>query len=143
MDDAKPDNARISDILPLITDSFISEIICFEASFLSVVAPTPTGSNITGIPTSLAFFPALSIASTDSACKVPMFISSADENETTSSTSRLSSAIIGDAPEARIIFAQSLIVTVFVKHSINGFLALVLFIASITSLYIFSLFNFI
>ena len=51
----------ISDIFPVIKDKSISFIIFLVASVLSLDAPAPTGSKITGIFNSFAFLPALSI----------------------------------------------------------------------------------
>ena len=78
------------------------------------MAPAPTGSKTIGIPILFASFPAISIDSTVLAFKVPMFRTSAFARFTISFTSFSSSAITGDAPIARVILAQSFIVTLFV-----------------------------
>jgi len=104
-------NALISDILPLTTANFTSFNNLFAVSVLSLDAPTPTGSSITGIFCSFAFFPALIIDSMVLEFNVPIFITNELLMDTISSTSSISSAIIGEPPQANNIFAQSFTVT--------------------------------
>lgn len=79
--------------------------------FLKGVAPTPTGSKTTGIPSAFALRPATIIASTFVTFSVPIFSTSDCAMETIDSASSTASAMTGDAPIARQAFAQSLTVT--------------------------------
>ena len=74
-------------------------------------APAPTGSRTTGCPSSFALLPAMSIDSTVRLLSVPMFIFRPPHIDVISAASSLSSAIIGDAPQAMTMFAQSFTVT--------------------------------
>ena len=88
----------------------ISSISLHAVSVRSLDAPAPTGSSTTGRPSAFAFFPARNMPST-MAFSVPMLIFKALLIAVISSTSDASSAIVGDAPQASRIFAQSLAVT--------------------------------
>ena len=74
-------------------------------SVRSLVAPDPTGSRTIGIFSSLAFFPAISMESTQGMVRVPMFSTKAPANDTISSTSSGAWAITGEAPQAKRAFA--------------------------------------
>ena len=76
-----------------------------------VVAPAPTGSSTTGMPSAFAARPAASIASTQCGESVPMFSTSAPARATISSTSSRACAITGSAPSASVAFAVSFITT--------------------------------
>ena len=109
--DSNPAINFISDIFPRKTLIFISSRILLVVSFLNDDAPAPTGSSTTGIFNSLAFFPDAIIDSIVLSFKVPIFITSAEAIDVISADSFKSSAIIGDAPIARSILAQSFTVT--------------------------------
>ncbi len=84
------------------------------------VAPAPTGSRMTGMPRTFARRPAMSIASTCPCESVPMLRTRAPAAETISATSSGASAITGAAPAEIVMFAQSLIVTLFVIWCTRG-----------------------
>ena len=101
----------ISEIFPRITENWISSKSFRAVCVLSVEAPTPTGSKTTGWWSSLAFFPAISMDSIVRELSVPILILRPVQMEVISATSSWSSAIIGEAPQARTTLAQSLTVT--------------------------------
>ena len=101
----------ISEIFPRTTANFTSLKSVFAVSVLSVEAPTPTGSSTVGWPSSFARFPAIFMDSIVRLFKVPILILRPAQIVWISATSSASSAMIGDAPQARTIFAQSLTVT--------------------------------
>ena len=108
---SSPARYDISERFPLSMLIFTFSSIRFAVSFLKFDAPAPTGSKTTGTPSSLAFFPAATIDSTVLALRVPMFITRAFEIEVISAASAISSAMIGEAPMARMQFATSFTVT--------------------------------
>ena len=101
----------ISDILPRITENCTSSISLNVVSVRSAEAPAPTGSSITGCPSRAASFPASIMDAIVLSLRVPMLIARALQIAVISFTSRMSSAIIGAAPAASKMFAQSLTVT--------------------------------
>ena len=74
-------------------------------------APAPTGSSTTGRPSRWAVWPARSMEGMVRLFRVPMFRFSPAHREVMSSTSAASSAMMGDAPQASTMLAQSLTVT--------------------------------
>ena len=107
-------NVLISEMLPRITEKCMLSRSLNAVSVLKCDAPTPTGSKTTGWQSSLAFLPAASIEEIVRELSVPMFMQSPSHADVISAASLSSSAIIGDAPHAKSIFAQSLTVTKFV-----------------------------
>ena len=101
----------ISEILPLMTSKRTSRSNIAAVSLRKREAPTPTGSNTTGRPSLLASFPAASMDCTVRSLSVPMFSTSAEQCPTICSTSRKSSAMMGEPPKASVMLAQSLTVT--------------------------------
>jgi len=65
------------------------------------VAPEPTGSRMMGILRAEAIFPALTMESTHSSVRVPIFNTRAPARQTISSTSFGAWAITGEAPIAK------------------------------------------
>jgi len=84
---SKPPKNCISDMLPLITSNLTSLSNLLVNSLLALVANTPTGSSITGLLYLLAVFPAKTNKSKIWLFIVPIFITTALETFTISSTS--------------------------------------------------------
>ena len=101
----------ISEIFPRMTANLTSFKSFKAVSVLSFEAPAPTGSRTTGSPSPLAFFPAASIDGMVRLLSVPMLILRPLHKAVISSTSAISSDIIGEPPQASRIFAQSFTVT--------------------------------
>ena len=110
----KPPKNWISDIFPLTTSNLTSFNNLFVISVLAFVANTPTGSNITGLLYLFAALPAKTYKSSNSLFIVPILITTEFEILTISSTSSYEKLIKGLAPMASVVFAQSVIVTLFV-----------------------------
>ena len=68
-----PDSDRISEALPRTTETPVWARMALAAPVLSFVAPEPTGSRTMGLPSCVAFFPAVSMAATQESVRVPMF----------------------------------------------------------------------
>ena len=113
-----PASARISEALPRMAVKRTSSSSLADNSRRSAVPPAATGSRTTGIRNSLARFPAKIMESTKSIA--PRLQTSPSAPATASSTSRISCAMVGEAPAASRIFAQSLTVTKLVMHCIRG-----------------------
>ena len=111
-------SARTSDALPRMTETRFSLKRREHISRRSVLAPAATGSSTTGRPLRFAILAARSMASC--ARTAPMLITSACACEVISSTSRSSCAIMAVPPAARMIFAQSLMVTLLVMECTIG-----------------------
>ena len=101
----------ISDKLPRMTAKRTFSTSSRVVSFRRADAPAPTGSSTTGIPFSLAVWPALTIDATVRAFSVPMFSTSALLMEVMSATSPMSSAMMGEPPQASSALATSFTVT--------------------------------
>ena len=84
---------------------------CRAAPARKAEAPAPTGSNTTGTPIALACRPAASMAGTRPACRVPRLRVSPRLREVISAASSGASAMMGEAPAASRMLAQSLAVT--------------------------------
>ena len=101
----------ISEIFPRITVNFTVFKSSLAVDVRSIDAPTPTGSSTAGCPSSLARAPAIFMDSMVRLFSVPILILRPAQIVWISATSSLSSAMIGEAPQARTMFAQSLTVT--------------------------------
>ena len=101
----------ISEMFPRMTENFTSRTRPSAVSVRRLDAPAPTGSRTTGCPSSFALLPAMCIDSIVRLFSVPILILRPEHTLVISATSALSSAMIGDAPHASAIFAQSLTVT--------------------------------
>ena len=104
-------SVRISEMLPRMTVGFISRSSRRAVSVRRWDAPAPTGSSTTGRPSRWAVWPARSMEGMVRLFRVPMFRFSPAHREVMSSTSAASSAMMGDAPQASTMLAQSLTVT--------------------------------
>ena len=104
-------SVRISEMLPRMTVNFTSRRRRSAVSVRRWEAPAPTGSSTTGRPSRLAVCPASSMEGMVRLFNVPMLRFSPAHSEMMSSTSAASSAMMGDAPQARTMLAQSLTVT--------------------------------
>ena len=101
-------------MFPRTTVKFTSFNNLLVSSVLALLAKTPTGSSTTGLLYLFAAFPAFTNKSKYDEFIVPIFITTALATETISSTSSYEKLIKGLAPIAKVIFAQSVIVTLFV-----------------------------
>ena len=113
-----PARPRISEAFPRMTAKWISERSRPADSRRSAVPPAATGSKITGLPSRLACFPASIMASVSSIA--PMLHTRASAPVTASAASRMSWAMVGEAPEASRMLAQSFTVTKLVMHCTRG-----------------------
>ena len=104
-------NVLISDTLPRITLKGISSSSRKAVAVRSREAPAPTGSSTTGCPRAAARLPAFSMAGMVRWFNVPMLMLVPAQRVLISSASSTSSAIMGDAPQASRMLAQSLTVT--------------------------------
>ena len=101
----------ISEMLPRMTVNFTSRSRRLAVSVRSWEAPAPTGSSTTGCPSRLAFFPASSMLVMVRLFRVPMLMFRPPQLVVMSSTSAASSAMMGEAPQASTMLAQSFTVT--------------------------------
>ena len=111
-------SARISDALPRITETSPSASRRLHISLRRRLAPAATGSSTIGCPSRFASRAASSMASC--ARSAPMLSASASLFAVISSTSRSSCAMIAVPPAARMIFAQSFMVTLLVIECTIG-----------------------
>src|SRR5438309_4956218 len=109
-----PPRAAISPALPRTQAHRTSARIWCAWAVLNPVAPTPTGSRMTGMPRAFARWPALIIAATACVVSVPMLRTRAPAWGAISSTSSGACVITGAAPSASVTFATSPAVTKFV-----------------------------
>ena len=112
----------ISEIFPRITVNFTVLRVRLPSMSRSVDALTPTGSALPDVPAHWPAFPRSSWDSRWYGCSAYDIDTEACADRWISATSSLSSAMIGEAPQARTIFAQSLTVTWFVILWISGLL---------------------
>ena len=106
-----PDSTPISPALPLMTSTFTSLSTRSATWFLYALAPTPTGSNTTGMPFSLAIFPERMMDFTVLSFNVPMFRTRAEDILVMSTMSNASSDMTGEPPAQMVTLAQSFTVT--------------------------------
>lgn len=101
----------ISEMLPRITVNFTSLSRRKAVSVRRRDAPAPTGSSTTGWPSWFAFLPASSMLVMVRLFRVPMLMFRPPQMVVMSSTSAASSAMMGEAPQASTMLAQSFTVT--------------------------------
>ena len=100
-----------SEIFPLTTSNFTFSINSFAVLVLNLLAPAPTGSSKTTCPNSFAFFPAANIDGMVFLFNVPILMFKPPQIDVISSTSSISSDIIGLPPQASKTLATSFTVT--------------------------------
>ena len=94
-----------------MTANFTSSSSLRAVSVRRALAPAPTGSSTTGWPSWLAFFPAANMEGMVLWFRVPMLRFSPPQMEVISSTSWMSSDMMGLPPQASSTLATSLTVT--------------------------------
>ena len=101
----------ISEMLPRTTVNLTSSRSLRAVWVRRALAPAPTGSSTTGWPSSLAFFPAVNMEGMVFWFRVPMLMFRPPQMEVMSSTSWMSSDMMGLPPQASSTLATSLTVT--------------------------------
>ena len=98
-------------MLPRTTVTGSSSTRVAAVAVRSALAPAPTGSSTIGWPSSPATFPAARMVSIVRAFSVPMLSTRPPQMRVISGASSMSSAMMGEPPQARSALAQSLTVT--------------------------------